>query len=285
MTRFITATLVFGLLCAPAAVAKRQGSSSGHQAQERPVPACSSRQLSQVRAVRSAALARIQTAKQLLRGDPQMGSTRVQDAQRMARAIFGDDLQRVGGEDVLLSMQTRLNGPSLQYLCPPASHRYCNLWDAATEQPDKVYLCPSFFSQSAEQKKRTLIHESAHLARILTRDEQYCNTPFSCGAACPNTAGSAWDHADNWAQWVNCATGAPRLPEDGVTLRARRRRGRTAAHHESAWWCCRREAGASSLAPPGGDSGAARLGIRALRRISTRLWRIDSHRQHSRVGR
>jgi hypothetical protein len=217
-----TATLAAAVLTAVSAHAKAKGGGSAPH-REPAVRACSA---SRVRALRSgvlrAALARIQTAKQLARGDSQMGQTRSQDARHLAQAIFNADLQREGGEQVLLDMQTRLGGPTLQFMCPPANHSYCHLWDAATERANnKVFLCPSFFSQRPEQQKRTLIHEAAHLAFIAVADEQYCNTPFECSRSCSQS--QPWQHADNWAQFVNCATGAPALPQDGTTLRARRR--------------------------------------------------------------
>jgi hypothetical protein len=216
------ATLGVALFFAvPAHAAKAKRGSAARR--EPAVRACDASHLRTIRAVLPAALGRIQTAKQLARGDSQMGQTRRQDARHLAQAIFNADLQREGGEQVLLDMQTRLGGPTLQFMCPPRNHSYCNLWDAATERGNnKVFLCPSFFSQSPEQKKRTLIHEAAHLAFIAVADERYCNTPFACTGSCSQS--QPWQHADNWAQFVNCATGAPALPQDGITLRARARR-------------------------------------------------------------
>lgn len=221
----LTAAISVALVCATPAHAVR--SPARRPTAARPIPACNARQLALVRAVRPAALARISTAKQIARGDSAMGSARVQNGRRFGQAIFAADLQREGGEQVLLDMQTRLGGPAVQFLCPPATHSYCHLWSAATERPNKVYLCPGFFSQNVEEKKRTLIHEAAHLAGIVTRTEQYCSTPFGCRASC--SGADAWSHADNWAQFVNCATGAPALRSIGTTVRARPRARRSGA--------------------------------------------------------
>jgi len=64
-----------------------------------------------------------------------------------------------------------------------------------------IVLCPAFFKDSPEQQVRTMIHESAHLARIGSADlgEGYCIT-FDCAAGCPG----GFDSADSWAQFVHC---------------------------------------------------------------------------------
>ena len=65
-----------------------------------------------------------------------------------------------------------------------------------------------FFSGSAEQRTRTLLHESAHLAHIGSADaaETYLPT-WDCEAP------GGFDSADAWGQYVNCLSGqAPDQP-------------------------------------------------------------------------
>jgi hypothetical protein len=66
-----------------------------------------------------------------------------------------------------------------------------------------IVLCPTFFSDSAEQRIRTMIHESAHLARIGSGDlgESYC-VDFDCKGSC-----GGFDSADSWAHLVHCLSG------------------------------------------------------------------------------
>lgn len=68
-----------------------------------------------------------------------------------------------------------------------------------------VVLCPQFFKVNAEQRIRTLIHESAHLAGIGKGDkgESYCIV-FDCAHGC-----GGFDSADSWAQFVHCLSGQP----------------------------------------------------------------------------
>jgi len=66
-----------------------------------------------------------------------------------------------------------------------------------------IVLCPTFFSDSPEQRIRTMIHESAHLARIGSGDlgESYC-VDFDCKGSC-----GGFSSADSWAHFVHCLSG------------------------------------------------------------------------------
>lgn len=68
-----------------------------------------------------------------------------------------------------------------------------------------IVLCPGFFSESAEQQIRTLVHEAAHVAGIgnAALGESYCAI-FDCEHGC-----GGFDSADSWAQYVHCLSGRP----------------------------------------------------------------------------
>jgi len=66
-----------------------------------------------------------------------------------------------------------------------------------------IVLCPLFFSGTAEEQIRTMIHETAHLSRIGKADlgESYCGA-FDCKTSC-----GGFDAADSWAHYVHCLSG------------------------------------------------------------------------------
>ena len=75
-----------------------------------------------------------------------------------------------------------------------------------------IVLCPAFFEENPtlEQQARTMVHESAHLARVgySSLAESYC-IDFDCRTSC-----GGFDSADSWAHFVNCLSGEPAdLPE------------------------------------------------------------------------
>jgi hypothetical protein len=94
-----------------------------------------------------------------------------------------------------------------------------------------IVLCPTFFSDSPEQRVRTMIHESAHLARIgsAALGESYC-VDFDCATAC-----GGFDSADSWAHFVHCLSGQKADQPTTITGRG--------------------SAGGQSQAPRGGSGG------------------------------
>lgn len=77
-----------------------------------------------------------------------------------------------------------------------------------------IILCPAFFRDSAEQRIRTMIHESAHLARIGSADlsESYC-VVFDCASSC-----GGFSSADSWAHFVHCLS--DQKPDKPTTITA-----------------------------------------------------------------
>ena len=126
-------------------------------------------------------------------------------ARRLARLMFEWDnpnMEQVG--DIVRSMVTFLTS-NTSVVIAPANDPDCGSRAAYVRglRPP-IVLCPQFFRDSPEQQVRTMIHESAHLARIGSADvaEGYC-TYFTCDIACPG----GFDSADSWAQYVHCLSG------------------------------------------------------------------------------
>ena len=86
---------------------------------------------------------------------------------------------------------------------------------------DVIHLCPNVFKESKdvdEQRIRNLIHESAHLvdARVSQPEgEGYC-LAYDCEMSCPGR--TAYLVADNWSQFVFCASG--QKPDEGLEITA-----------------------------------------------------------------
>ena len=84
-----------------------------------------------------------------------------------------------------------------------------------------IILCPTFFSDTPEQRIRTMIHESAHLANIGSAGpgESYCLI-FDCETSC-----GGFNSADSWAQFVHCLSGQaadqPPVIQGGQTAQQR----------------------------------------------------------------
>lgn len=104
---------------------------------------------------------------------------------------------------ILGTMMTRLS-PGISAMTAPTGEKFCNVHAAyVIDHKPPIYLCPSFAPQSPEEKIRTLIHESAHLAGIgQPAGEGYCAV-MDCSGPCPG----GFDSADSWAQYVCCLTG------------------------------------------------------------------------------
>ena len=78
-----------------------------------------------------------------------------------------------------------------------------------------IFLCPRFFGGSDEERIRTMVHESAHLAGIGDPDgEAYyllfnsLNEDPQIVQGNPQSSNRA-DFADTWAKYVNAVTGQP----------------------------------------------------------------------------
>jgi hypothetical protein len=130
-------------------------------------------------------------------------------ARSLARRIFGEDLNMDQVTEIVGTMRDRLS-PGLDAVQAPANDPDCGNRAAYVRgYRPPVYLCPAFFSDSAEEQIRTMIHEAAHLARIGEPfGESYCIF-FDCERSC-----GGFNVADSWAHFVHCLSGqAADVPE------------------------------------------------------------------------
>lgn len=84
------------------------------------------------------------------------------------------------------------------------------------DQKPPIVLCPRFFSSSPEDRIRTMVHESAHVAGIgQASAEGYCAV-FDYAGPCPG----GFAAADSWAQFVNAvADQAPDAPPTSIIIK------------------------------------------------------------------
>lgn len=153
-------------------------------------------------------------------------------ARSLAKVMFQWDnpnMEQIG--DVISSMVSFLTS-NVQVMIAAASDPECGSRAAYVRglRPP-IILCPGFFSDSSEQRIRTMIHEAAHLARIGKADlgESYC-VDFDCTTSC-----GGFDSADSWAHFVHCLSS--QTPDQPTTIKARA------------------PAGNQVQAPPGGSGG------------------------------
>jgi hypothetical protein len=136
-------------------------------------------------------------------------------ARRLARVMFQWDnpnMEQI--EQIVSNMVSRLTNP--QVMVAGSNDPECGSRAAYVRgfQPP-IILCPAFFSASPEERIRTMIHESAHLARIgsAALGESYC-VNFDCENSC-----GGFDTADSWAQFVHCLSG--RAPDQPIVIQGR----------------------------------------------------------------
>lgn len=176
---------------------------------------CSEDQISSIEEARRAASIRCQLSVFQLSGTvaPGRGDTSGEArrrARRVVRTIFGKDLNMTQVEEIVREMRDRLMSPSLNFICESSGNNNCGTWDAyVVGNRGPMHLCPAFFSSSAEQKIRTLIHEAAHLSGIgESSGESYCAI-FDCNSSC-----GGFNVADSWAHLVHCLSAqSPDEPE------------------------------------------------------------------------
>ena len=141
-----------------------------------------------------------------------------QKARRFASLFFewpNPNMDQI--HDVLGNMLTALS-PGLAVTKAAASDPNCgNRSGYVMGHQPPIVLCPAFFSSSAEERIRTMVHESAHRARIgQPTGEGYCPV-FDYSGPCPG----GFDAADSWAQFVNAVTDQPADKTLTITAPAR----------------------------------------------------------------
>lgn len=130
-------------------------------------------------------------------------------ARRLARTIFGEDLNMDQVTEIVGNMRSRLT-PGLPVVIAPANDPDCgNRAGYVRGLRPPVVLCPAFFSSSPEEQIRTMVHEAAHIVGIgEPMGESYCGV-FDCQTSC-----GGFYVADSWSHFVHCLSGqTPDEPE------------------------------------------------------------------------
>jgi len=210
------------LASARQAVLQRQAQGGGARTPTSAAPnAPNARQQSLIDDARRAAAIRCQTAMFRVRAIVPAGPANAVDAsaemaaraRSLARLMFDwndPNMEQIG--DIVGSMVTFLTS-GVQVMIAAAGDPECGQRAAYVRglRPP-IVLCPTFFASSPEQRVRTMIHESAHLARIgsAALGESYC-VDFDCATPCGN-----FDSADSWAHFVHCLSG--QTPDKPTTI-------------------------------------------------------------------
>lgn len=153
-------------------------------------------------------------------------------ATEAGKAMIGDGYNEAEVGGILELMAAALASPETR--CSTEADKQCGnrAGYVRSDMRNSIFFCPKFFKEEGspspgEQRIRTVVHESAHLAHPDIREpggESYC-VVFSCldncgsGPTDPVTGKSVPARvADNWSQFVHCAAGKPADEDDVITI-------------------------------------------------------------------
>jgi hypothetical protein len=165
----------------------------------------------QIEAARAAAWGRVFNALQKVQGigppapegreDP--GPDMRLQARRLAIQLFGWDPPNMDQIADILGQMAQALMPGLKTTTAAASDKECGSRAGyVVGHTPPVVLCPAFFASSAEEKIRTMVHESAHIAGIgQPNGESYCGV-YDCQTNC-----GGFSSADAWSHYVHCLSG------------------------------------------------------------------------------
>jgi len=149
-------------------------------------------------------------------GSNALADSRKRELDVLGRTIFGQDYDKVDIDSYIRGMRDVLISKPAIY-CSAGDDEHCAGRSGYVKTGERIiHVCPNFFNsnvggtavdqsaEAAEQRVRTLVHESAHVAGISEHDgkESYCAF-FTCDSSC----GEGANVADNWSQWVHCGSG------------------------------------------------------------------------------
>jgi hypothetical protein len=179
---------------------------------------CTPAQTRMIEAALPDARKRVEDAKLKVKGsDPK--------ATKAGRLTLGGGYNEKEVAAVLDLMSAQLAAPKMR--CAEDSDKNCGSRAGyyRSDRKGEMYLCPKFFNQKpgepgdptpAEQRVRTVVHESAHMAHPNISEpggESYC-VVFTCEDSCgegpydPDQGKNIPARvADNWSQFVHCASG------------------------------------------------------------------------------
>jgi hypothetical protein len=124
-------------------------------------------------------------------------------------------------------MKNLLANGNLPTVNVPSSDPRSHFREAFVEnQRAPVFLCPQFFATTDEQRIRTFVHESAHMAGIGDPQGEAYYTLYNCQNTPPDTVIGVQrtirraDQADTWSKYVHCVSGqAADIPSDVIKRR------------------------------------------------------------------
>jgi hypothetical protein len=176
------------------------------------IPDCTNDENGAAKAAAQAGVSRVQTALGRMQNIPRPA------LKKGLQKVFDGDVDPDLAYQTIVSIGNMLNDPNLWFSCPKESRdkelfAYCGSRAAfVINQNAPVFLCPSFFASGADQRTRTIVHESAHLIGIGNpQAESYC-VLYTCNLSC----GAPKESADGWSQAVHCLSGQTPDKDDDV---------------------------------------------------------------------
>ncbi len=167
---------------------------------------CSAANTTKAEEARRAGAIRAQVATDRARGiHPTTGQSDRMRTRSLAAELIGWDVNYDQVIEITEEIRDKLTNHNLQVACTTARDPYCSGRNAyVVDYSRPIHLCPSYFKSSAEERIRTIIHETAHLAGIGEEGgESYCGL-FDCQINC-----GGFYAADSWAHFIHCASGRP----------------------------------------------------------------------------
>jgi hypothetical protein len=173
--------------------------------------ACTEEQETAIETARRAAAIRTQVAVDRIRGlHPSTGASDRRDAESKASELIDSDVDFGQVQEIAEGIRNRVSSAELAVVCESASNPSCTVRTAFVEDSKApIHICPHYFETStAEQRIRTMVHESAHLGGIREagESESYC-VLFDCSSNC-----GGFYAADSWAHYLHCVAGE--TPDD-----------------------------------------------------------------------
>jgi len=146
------------------------------------------------------------------RADP--GVEQQLQARRLAIQLFGWDPPNMDQITEIVRQMMYALTPGIKTTIAPASDPQCgNRAGYVVDHTPPIVLCPAFFSSSAEEQARTMVHEAAHIAGIGTPSgESYCGI-YDCQTNC-----GGFTAADTWSHYIHCLSG--QTPDKPITVTA-----------------------------------------------------------------
>ncbi len=173
--------------------------------------ACTDEQTAEIEAARAAAAIRTQVAVDRIRGlHPSTGASDRREAESKAYGLIDSDVNFDQVQEIAEGIRNRVSNRELPVVCEAASNSNCTVRTAFVEDSRApIHICPHFFeTSSAEQRIRTMVHESAHMVGVREEgeSESYC-VLFDCSSNC-----GGFYAADSWAHYLHCVAGE--TPDD-----------------------------------------------------------------------